>query len=54
MVKITGRDGSVWHITAGPSGHCGVRLGRRRHMPDWLDAVLLRVAQFIARIAGIR
>lgn len=49
LVKLVGRDGSVWLISAGPSGHTGERLGRRRrHLPDWLDALLFRVGQYVA------
>lgn len=50
LVKLVGRDGSVWLITAGPSGHTGVHPGRRRrpHMPAWLDALLVGLGHWIA------
>ncbi|MFD3748342.1 hypothetical protein [Nocardia sp. NPDC058633] len=60
-MKLTGRDGSVWHITAGPSGHLGTPLDGRyapprrcaRHMPDWLDALLVRLGQWLGDRSGI-
>ncbi|MGW6699627.1 hypothetical protein [Nocardia sp. NPDC055049] len=52
-MMLIGRDGSVWHITAGPSGHTGERLGRRRRIPDWLDALLVRAGQWLADRAGL-
>ncbi|MGW5377453.1 hypothetical protein ACWESM_18605 [Nocardia sp. NPDC003999] len=60
LVKLTGRDGSVWHLTAGPSGHRGVRLDGRyaaprppRRLPGWLDELLVRIGHRLADLTGL-
>lgn len=40
-LRLLGRDGSVWTITAGPTGKTGARQRRRSwRMPDWLDRLI--------------
>ncbi|WP_433592305.1 hypothetical protein [Nocardia sp. CA-145437] len=41
-IHYRGADGSGWHLTAGPAA-------RPKRLPNWLDTLLVRTGQRIAR-----
>lgn len=49
-LRLFGRDGSVWTITAGPISKTGARQRRHSwHMPDWLDRLIVWAVGQLAR-----